>query len=150
MRMRIVKLPSKPIAEFDSLRVAKRIEDFIQFYWDQYGTCEKLEEVTKVPATTIRSWTYMLKRDPNGDNLPKMRIFGQFCAALGWSLSDVMELIEGEQPIQEFLEKKLKLVKRRKSRVSSASSESLAFENAIQVAANSLTNSNGVLHGVKP
>lgn len=87
-----VPLPKKQIAE--------RLRELVEFYKLKHKSYGNLSRMCGVSEHTIRSWSHILDLNPEASNLPNLKLLGEFCYAIGWTLTDLSRFLEGLEPVE--------------------------------------------------
>jgi DNA-binding transcriptional MerR regulator len=87
-----VPLPKKQIAE--------RLRELVEFYKLKYKSYGNLSRLSGVSEHTIRSWSHILDLNPEASNLPNLKLLGEFCYAVGWTLTDMSKFLEGNESVE--------------------------------------------------
>jgi hypothetical protein len=98
-------------------RIAERLRELVEFYKLKYKSYGSLSRLSGVSEHTIRSWSHILESNREASNLPNLKLLGEFCYALGWTLTDLSGFLEGSEPIE--------VVDRRLSEVTPSSEQQL-------------------------
>ncbi len=80
-------------------RIHQRLGQLVNALTEDLGSERKLGRITDISHVGLRKWS-LCKADPKLQNLI------QFAYSLGWSLTELISLIEGNEDIAEMLAKR--------------------------------------------